>query len=101
MVERPEAECAPGAAETSGFNTRTFELYFSELLHSEGFAPFGSEPQPDFTVAKNDVQISIECTTAKPSGNDADLLAYRSVTTLGPEGPSFFPRGRLLPASGR
>jgi hypothetical protein len=65
--------------QTTGFNTRTFELYVSELLHSEGFAPIGSEPQPDFTVAKNEVQISIECTTANPSGNDAGLLAYRSV----------------------
>jgi len=65
--------------QTTGFNTRTFELYVSELLHSEGFAPIGSEPQPDFTVAKNGVQISIECTTANPSGNDAGLVAYRSV----------------------
>lgn len=65
--------------QTTGFNTRTFELYVSELLHSEGFAPIGSEPQPDFTVVKNDVQISIECTTANPSGNDAGLLAYRSI----------------------
>jgi hypothetical protein len=65
--------------QTTGFNTRTFELYVSELLHSEGFAPIGREPQPDFTVAKNGVQISIECTTANPSGNDAGLLAYRSV----------------------
>ena len=65
--------------QTTGFNTRTFELYVNELLHSEGFAPIGSEPQPDFTVAKNGVQISIECTTANPSGNDSGLLAYRSV----------------------
>jgi hypothetical protein len=65
--------------QTTGFNTRTFELYVSELLHSEGLAPIGSEPQPDFTVSKNGVQISIECTTANPPGNDAGLLAYRSV----------------------
>jgi hypothetical protein len=65
--------------QTTGFNTRTFELYVSELLHSEGFAPLGNEPQPDFTVAKNGVQISIECTTANPSGNDAGLQAYRTI----------------------
>lgn len=65
--------------QTTGFNTRTFELYVSELLHSENFSPIGSEPQPDFTVVKNEMQISIECTTANPSGNDAGLLAYRSV----------------------
>jgi hypothetical protein len=65
--------------QTTGFNTRTFELYVSELLHAEGFEAVGHEPQPDFTVIKNGVEISIECTTANPTGNDSGLLAYRSV----------------------
>ncbi len=64
--------------QTTGFNTRTFELYVSELLHAEKFEPIGREPQPDFTASKNGVQISIECTTANPTGNDAGLRAYRS-----------------------
>jgi hypothetical protein len=44
--------------QTTGFNTRTFELHVSELLHAEKFEPIGREPQPDFTVSKHDVQIS-------------------------------------------
>lgn len=58
---------------------RTFELYVSELLHSEGFEAVGREPQPDFTVTKKGVQLSIECTTVNPTGNDAGLLPYRAV----------------------
>ncbi len=65
--------------QTTGFNARTFELYVSELLHAEKFEPIGREPQPDFTVSKHGTQISIECTTANPSGNGAGLQAYRSV----------------------
>jgi hypothetical protein len=53
--------------QTTGFNARTFELYVSELLHSEGFKFEGTEPHPDFCVTKNDVKLSIECTTANPT----------------------------------
>lgn len=49
--------------QTTGFNTRTFELYVSELLYSEGFTFEGSQPQPDFCVTKNGVRIAIECIT--------------------------------------
>src|SRR5450755_1892151 len=54
--------------QTTGFNTRTFALYVSELLYAEGFAFEGAEPQPDFCVSKNGVKLSIECTTANPTG---------------------------------
>ena len=53
--------------QTMGFNTRTFELYVSGLLCSEGFTFEGSEPQPDFCVIKNAVKLAIECTTANPT----------------------------------
>jgi hypothetical protein len=55
--------------QTTGFNTRTFELYVSELLHDEGCAFEGAEPQPDFCASKNGVKIAIECTTANPAGS--------------------------------
>ena len=55
--------------QTTGFNTRTFELYVSELLHAEGFTFEGTEPQPDFCVSKNGVKVAIECTTANPTGS--------------------------------
>jgi hypothetical protein len=53
--------------QTTGFNTRTFELYVSELLHAEGFTFEGNEPHPDFCVSKNGKKLSIECTTANPT----------------------------------
>jgi len=55
--------------QTTGFNTRTFELYVSELLHVEGFKFEGAEPQPDFCVSKSGVKVAIECTTANPTGS--------------------------------
>jgi hypothetical protein len=53
--------------QTTGFNTRTFELYVSELLYSEGFTFEGTEPHPDFCVTKNGIKVAIECTTANPT----------------------------------
>ncbi|MBX9453207.1 MAG: hypothetical protein KL801_15470 [Mesorhizobium sp.] len=50
--------------QTTGFDNRTFELYVSELLHSEGFTMIGHTPHPDFSVEKGGVRIHIECTTA-------------------------------------
>jgi hypothetical protein len=44
--------------QTTGFNTRTFELYISELLHAESFEFEGAEPQPDFCVSKNGVKVA-------------------------------------------
>jgi hypothetical protein len=66
--------------QTTGFNTRTFELYVSELLHSEGFAFEGAEPHPDFCVTKSGVKLSIECTTANPSGDgNAGIHVYEAM----------------------
>lgn len=51
----------------AGFDTRTFELYVSELLHATGFRSVGTAPYPDFVVEKKGTRIAIECTTANPS----------------------------------
>jgi hypothetical protein len=53
--------------QTTGFNNRRFEVYVSEMLHSEDFVFKGSEPQPDFHVEKNGLEIFIECTTTNPT----------------------------------
>lgn len=63
--------------QTTGFNTRTFELYISEFLHAESFEFEGAEPQPDFCVSKNGVKVAIECTTANPAGSA--LNVYKPV----------------------
>ena len=66
--------------QTTGFNTRTFELYVSELLHSGGFVFEGKEPQPDFCVVKNGVRLAIECTTANPTdAGKGELHVYQPV----------------------
>ncbi|WP_207783272.1 hypothetical protein [Methylosinus sp. RM1] len=64
--------------QTTGFDSRTFELYVSELLHSEKFKIIGDEPHPDFTVEKNGVRLSIECTTAnRTSTGDGVIRPYK------------------------
>lgn len=60
--------------QTTGFDNRTFELYVSELLHSEGFAIVGDGPHPDFSVEKNGVRIHIECTTANRTDTGGSRL---------------------------
>ena len=65
--------------QTTGFNTRTFELYVSELLHAEGFTFEGAEAQPDFCLSKDGVKIAIECTTANPtSGGESAFHVYKA-----------------------
>ncbi len=66
--------------QTAGFDSRTFELYVSELLHSETFTMQTSAPQPDFYAEKNGVEVFIECTTANPTDTgDAKIRPYKPV----------------------
>ena len=66
--------------QTTGFNNRTFEVYVSEMLHSEDFVFKGSEPQPDFHVEKNGLEIFIECTTTNPTMTGTGSIgAYRAL----------------------
>ncbi|MGO7450564.1 hypothetical protein ACCS81_00970 [Rhizobium ruizarguesonis] len=60
--------------QTTGFDNRTFELYVSELLHSEGFAMISEAPHPDFSVEKGGVRIHIECTTANRTDTGGSRL---------------------------
>lgn len=69
--------------QTTGFNNRTFELYASELLNSEGFMVFGREPQPDFNAEKNGIRLFIECTTANRTDlGDKLIRPYEALNDL-------------------
>lgn len=64
--------------QSTGFDNRTFELYVSELLHSENFKVIGDKPHPDFTVEKDGVRVSIECTTVnRTSRGDGVIRPYQ------------------------
>lgn len=66
--------------QTTGFDSRTFELYMSELLHSEKFSIQPTAPQPDFHAEKNGLEIFIECTTANPTdADDTRIRPYEPV----------------------
>ena len=63
--------------QTTGFDSRTFELYMSELLHSESFFIKAIAPQPDFLAEKDGMTIFIECTTSNPTDiGDAKIRPY-------------------------
>lgn len=68
--------------QTTGFDNRTFELYVSELLHSEGFTMIGNAHHPDFSVEKGGVRIHIECTTANRTDKGGSrLIPYEPTNT--------------------
>tara|TARA_B100000678_G_scaffold210595_2_gene178154 strand:+ start:637 stop:1830 length:1194 start_codon:yes stop_codon:yes gene_type:complete len=63
--------------QTQGFDARTFELYVSELLHSEGFKFDTKHPHPDFVCSKDDTTIAVECTTTNPTDRgDGAITPY-------------------------
>lgn len=53
--------------QTTGFDTRCFELYVYALLSREGFNLDRSHSSPDFLVEKNGLHSAIEVTTVNPS----------------------------------
>ena len=66
--------------QTAGFDSRTFELYVSELLHSENFTIQTIASQPDFYAEKGGLKICIECTTSNPTdAGDARIRPYEPV----------------------
>ena len=54
--------------QTTGFDTRTFELYLFALFRERGWAVDRSHPRPDFCLKKSGVEIFVEATTANQGG---------------------------------
>ncbi len=57
--------------QTTGFDTRCFELYVYAVLSREGFSLDRSKPNPDFLVEKGGTHAAIEVTTVNPSTRGA------------------------------
>jgi len=56
--------------QTTGFNSRLWELYLFAALVEEGFKLDKSHPQPDFIASTSVQTIAIEATTVNPSLGD-------------------------------
>ncbi|BCH20991.1 hypothetical protein MesoLjLb_07760 [Mesorhizobium sp. L-8-3] len=56
--------------QTTGFNSRLWELYLFAVLVEEGFKLDRRHPQPDFIASKGAQTIAIEATTVNPSVGD-------------------------------
>jgi hypothetical protein len=53
--------------QTSGFNSRLWELYLDLLLREEGFHRVKEYDRPDFCVIRDGIPIAIEAVTVNPS----------------------------------
>ena len=56
--------------QTTGFNSRLWELYLFAALVEEGFKLDRSHPQPDFIASTGEHAIAIEATTVNPTIGD-------------------------------
>jgi hypothetical protein len=55
--------------QTTGFNSRLWEIYLHAYLHEEEFWVDRSHPYPDYMCRKGDQTIFIEAVTVNPSSN--------------------------------
>jgi hypothetical protein len=53
--------------QTTGFDSRAFELYLFELFRERGFVIDRSHSSPDFLVARDGLTAAVEAVTANPS----------------------------------
>lgn len=53
--------------QTTGFDSRTFEIYLFALFKENGFAINRSYPHPDFFLEKNGQTVFVEAVTANPT----------------------------------
>lgn len=58
--------------QTTGFDSRTFELYLFATFQEIGFKIDRSNARPDFLMTKNGITVAIEATTVNPTQNVAN-----------------------------
>jgi hypothetical protein len=74
--------------QTSGFDSRTFELFLFAMLDANGHNIDRSHDRPDFMIAKDGISVSVEAVTANPKPSkehqpyDA-LPSFRNEVELG------------------
>jgi hypothetical protein len=72
--------------QTTGFDTRYFELYLHAYLSRSGFELSRPRPSPDFIASRAGVSVAIEATTLNPSTSGVLASAGKSIADLDEEG---------------
>ena len=52
--------------QTTGYDSRIFELYLFAYFYNSGFTVNRDFDQPDFTITRNELSVAVEATTANP-----------------------------------
>lgn len=68
--------------QTTGFDSRTFELFLFAFLSDAGFTIDRSRQRPDFICEKDGSVIAIEATTANPSGGQPDPTTIKALEAM-------------------
>lgn len=61
--------------QTTGFDSRTFELFLFAMFREGGFAIDRSKPRPDFLISREGITVAVEAVTASQPSN-AGLQPY-------------------------
>jgi hypothetical protein len=62
--------------QTTGFDSRTFELFLYEMFKECGHKIDRSHQYPDFLLAKDGVEAAVEAVTANPTGLAGEIVPY-------------------------
>lgn len=67
--------------QSTELDSRTFELFVSEVLHEAGATFAANGEQPDFEPTIEGVSFSIECVTVNPTKTDGKIVPYEPVNS--------------------
>ena len=71
--------------QTTGFDSRYFELYLFAYFTRSGFTIDRAKPYPDFIVTRNGVRVAVEATTVNPSKSGALFEHGKEIKDLSPD----------------
>ncbi|RJO61362.1 MAG: glycosaminoglycan attachment protein [Dehalococcoidia bacterium] len=60
--------------QTTGFDSRVFELYLFAYFSNSGFVVKREFDRPDFVIEKDGLKVAVEATTANPSTLHSDVM---------------------------
>jgi hypothetical protein len=70
--------------QTTGFDSRFFELYLFAYFSRSGYQVDRSHPNPDFLVTRGDLTVAVEATTINPSTSGVLKSHGRTVAEVSP-----------------
>ncbi len=71
--------------QTSGFDSRYFELYLFAYFLRSAFVIDRTRPNPDFLVSRDGMTVAVEATTVNPSTSGALAKLGKPIAELSPE----------------